>query len=526
MTNTNILSNETFVGALATATMIPESDIYLENCTIAASDLTTVTVADSTVSHLVPNLYVGCMAKIHGNSTKKGNYLIKSNTTTTITFAEDVAGANSEDSIDVTIYGFGAPCPAPPVITGKPTLLADNWLGLVNTLTPPSVEVEIGQINLAGAATRNIEYQFKKNETVSGGSLDFSVNNGSWLYYALGDFTVANSNHTLASAGNALSGTGYAVDLTHDKFLRVIGGAEYPPQDKTDVHTESVWDDNRQMVTEGGSGYWTYNFTESNGDSLPSFALEVTYEKGDLADANYYVGSEGGSTDATAKPFKDIYSRVFTGCQVNTLTLNFEEGQELRGNVDLVTRRAFDAPDDYSPKRRVRTATGLFNYASSDADVRPYMFSQGTVQLYGQTLARVKTGSVTISNNIAQARYIGQYDRGIMSNHIPAQRTYEISLTMEIVDTKLWDNLRADGEHQNAAGDTTLPYDGKIMIKFEKDSTDYIELAFTDYITQSLDIPFPEDKGPIDVAATFSARTLQTAKYVGNWKILHSNTGL
>ena len=526
MATTNTLANEVFTGALSTATMIPESDIYLENCTIAASDLTTVTVADSTVTHLVPNLYVGCMAKIDGNSTKKGTYLIKSNTTTTITFAEDVAGANSEDAIDVTIYGFGAPCPAPPVITGKPTLLADNWLGLVTTLTPPNVEVEVKQVNLAGSATRNVEYQFKAAETVSGGSIDFSVNNGSWLYYALGNYTVANNSHTLATAGAALSGNGYAVDLTNDKILRVLGGNEYPPQDKTDTYSSSVWDDTRQMVTEAGAGYWTYNFQEANGDTLPSFALEVTYEKSDIADANYYVGSEGADTDATARPYKDIYTRIFTGCQVNTLSLNFEEGQELTGNVELVTRRAFDAPEDYTPKRRVRSHSSLFNHLSADADVRPYMFSQGSIQLYGQTLAKVKTGSVTISNNIAQSRFIGQYDRGIMSNHIPAQRTYEIALTMEITDTKLWDNLRAQGEHQNATGDTTVPYDGKIMIKFEKDSTDYIELAFTDYITQSIDIPFPEDKGAIDVSATFSARTLSTAKYVGNWKILHSHVGL
>ena len=78
-----------------------------------------------------------------------------------------------------------------------------------------------------------------------------------------------------------------------------------------------------------------YTFTELNGDSLPSFALEVTYDKSttavtDVVDSNTHHSNR--------------YCRIFTGCQVNTLTLNFEEGQELKANVDMVTRSAFDAP--------------------------------------------------------------------------------------------------------------------------------------------------------------------------------------
>ena len=533
MTTTAILENEVFVGAGAGATMVPEMDIYLgPNCGAAyASGVSTLTIdsnfTDGTNSTLtlIPNLYVGCVAKLVDASgpTLRTQAVITENTATTLKFDENITNLGTT-GVEATIMGLGAPAPAPAVVSGKPTLLSDNWLGLVNTITPPSVEVELGQLNLAVAGTRNFAYQFKKNETVSGGSLDVSMSNGMWLYYALGDFTASATNWTITGATTG-GGTGVAFYDANDSFVRVIANEEYPPLPATGDNTVLSRDD-YLMVTDDADGYFTYDFSENNGDTLPSFALDVSYEKAGLADAEYYLGSEGTSTDIEAAPYKDIYSRVFTGCQVNSLTMNFEEGQELKSSVDLVTRRAFDAPADYMPKRQVRTASSLFNYSSVDAENQPYLFSGGNLTLYGQTLARVKSGSLTISNNLTAQRFIGNYSRDITSVHIPAQRTYEISLTMLITDTKLWDNLRAQGEHTGTSGNTTAPYTGRLALKFSKSTTDYIELKFNDYITQSVSVPFPDDKGPIEVEVTLSARTLEDAKYVGRWKILHSHTGV
>jgi hypothetical protein len=534
MTTTTILTDEVFTGAGVSATMIPESDIYFEGCDLLA-DFTTVDLIDAVegvAMTLVTNLYQGCMAKIVNatSASFNGTYMIKSNTGNTITFAEDIGDA-VDDDIDITIMSFGAPSPAPNVITGKPTLLADNWLGLVNTLTPPNVEVEVAQVSLALGGSRNLGYQYKKGETVSGGSLDISMGNGSWLYYALGSYNVTNGTsgggtaHSLGSAGS-LSGTGVAItsSVTNytDRLVRTIGGKEYPPSsDVTKL----------QQVTENTGGYYLYDFTENNGDALPSFALEVTYEKSGLGANDYFVGSEGTSpandSPNSTRPFKDIYARVFTGCQVNSLTMNFDEGQELKANLDLVTRRAFDAPVDYNPRRNQRTndssATGLFNYHADDTNIRPYLFSGGQIKLYGQTVARVKSGSVAINNNITPQRFIGQSSRQIMSAHIPAQRTYDINLSLLVTDTTIWDELRKDGESNGDGQQLTL--------KFAKDmdnSTvdDYIELKFEDYITQSVTVPLPDDKGPVQVDVVLSARKLADAKYQGDWKILQSASGI
>ena len=203
--------------------------------------------------------------------------------------------------------------------------------------------------------------------------------------------------------------------------------------------------------------------------------------------------------------------------------MNFEEGQELKTSLDLVTRRAFDAPIDYTPRRRVRTNTSLFNYHSDDTNNRPYLFSGGQIQLYGQTIARVKTGSLTIANNITPQRFIGQSSREVMSAHIPAQRTYDISLTLLITDSKVWEELRKEGE--------SLGTGQRLTLKFAKDLDnatvdDFIELKFNDYLTQSVSIPFPEDKGAVEVEVTLAARTLESATYQGDWKILQSASGV
>jgi len=547
MVTSTQLANEVFTGVGAGASLIPEMDIYLGPACSASGAVLTIDTQYTDGTHatlsLVPDLYIGCVVHlIDADSTSDTlTLVVKDNDATTLTFDETITGLGTT-GIDARIISFGAPAPAPKVDTNELTLLSDNWLGLVNTITPPNVEVEIGQLNLAVAGDRNFQYQFKKNETLSGGSMDVSISNGMWLYYALGNFTVERSTHTLGSAGaNHFSGNGVVIDEAENMILRTIGAEAYPPLPETG--SQGV--DGFQQITEAANGYYTYDFSEANGSTLPSFSLDVSYEKAGLDTGDdYYVGSKGSTgSEGTAgtfadadKPYKDIFSRIFTGCQLNGLTLNFEEGQELKGSLDFVTRRAFDTPIGYAPKRKVRDAKSLFNYATTsdahlstsaaaDLENQPFLFAGGSIKLYGQTLGKVVNGSIAINNNIQPQRFIGNYDRQITSQHIAGQRTYDITLTMLVSDTRLWHNLRADGEHQGTTTGDTFPNGGLLEFKFAKATNDYIELKFEDYITQSVNVPFPDDKGPLQVEVTLSARTLNDAKYVGNWVILHSQTG-
>ena len=94
-------------------------------------------------------------------------------------------------------------------------------------------------------------------------------------------------------------------------------------------------------------------------------------------------------------------------------------------------------------------------------------------------------------------------------------------MNMLITDTDLWNDLRAEQGENLEAGT-------KIQIKFSKTggytkTDDFISITLQDFITQTLDIPFPEDKGPVEVAVTFSARTLAECLYKGKWVILNND---
>lgn len=535
------LENEVWVGAGAAVTFIPENHIYL-GASITYSE-STLTKTNANFA-MVPNVYIGCTVKIL-NATITQYAVIKSNTETTLVLGEAVNTnfVSADAATKAWILPFGAPSPGPikadTTATRETMLLADNWLGLVNTFSPPSIDVELAQLNLAVAGTRNFRLQFKKGETVSGASLDTSMSHGAWLYYTLGRISTADHattqvNISACEANDIVTSGADATDL-----YRVLVGdnsealALYPPTDMANDGSYKLGSDNI-----------LYTFTESNGQDLPSFSLELTYEKEGIAANSYYVGSNSRLVDSVtddtihgsataAGEFSDshteIFCRVFTGCQVNSMTLNFEEGQEVKQNLDLVTRRAFDVPNGYHPKRGVRTGASddlnnFQNYLGATAtDKLPYMFSQGELTLFGSTVSKVKSGSLTITNNITPQRYIGNYNPEITSQHIPAQRTYEVSLTMLITDSDLWNDMRAkSGEN--------LDSDTRIDLRFSKDgdfdydsdkTADYFIIELRDFITQSVDIPFPDDKGPLEITATFSARTLANCQYSGGWVILN-----
>jgi len=142
------------------------------------------------------------------------------------------------------------------------------------------------------------------------------------------------------------------------------------------------------------------------------------------------------------------------------------------------------------------------------------MFSDGTIKIFGQTMARIKSGTLTINNNLMPQRFIGNYDRTITSTHIAGQRTYDLQLSLLITDRTIWDELRKKNETSDT--DST---DELIELEFAKSDDDKIVLKFDNYLTTSVDIPFPDDKGPLEVAVSVSPRTLNLCEYHGKWII-------
>ena len=293
-------------------------------------------------------------------------------------------------------------------------------------------------------------------------------------------------------------------DFTHTGIMRRLTGSGaghhvYPdPTPTGTAYADST------HGTIHASNPFVYTITENNKGTLPSFALDVAYAKGGKSGAAYSVQT----VQSSSTPEEEVYSRIFTGCQVNSLNIMFEEGQEVKNSVELVTRSAFDAPQNYSPQRQVTDITSFANYSENKI---PYLFHDGTIEVYGQTFARVKSGSLTINNNIVGQRFIGNYNNKIMSNHTAGQRQYEISLTLLITDTKIWDLMREGGEDN-----TNI-----LKLRFERSAADFVDLQFKDYITRSVSVPYPDDKGPVEVELMLSPRTLHSCTSQSRWAIFN-----
>ena len=526
-----MVSNEVYTGAGASATLIPEMEFDVGvgmnqtsgNLDINDSDLKTVDWALTSANvdkRLVADILTGCMAKVtvfqSNNSTVRTAeqvLMIKTNTTNSISFNQDLTSV-AADRARVVIQPFGAPLFRPTSTASKEYLLSDGWLGLVNSITAPSITVDNKQMNLAVGGTRDFRYQFKGRETVGNGSLDVSVNSGVWLYYALGEMTIdgtTESAETLESA--KVDEDCLYLDKTsgkNTKLRRAIKGTGnaitiLPPLLATD--TDSASEKVTAVVSSGVpvlSNNLTYTFTPTNGPVLPSFALELTHEK----------SSQTLTVGVDAKPSDNIMSKIYTGCQVNSLTLSFEEGMELKSNVDFLARRVFDAPEGYVPKTGEPDVSKLMNFNSDQGANKPFLFSDGEIRIFGQEYARVKSGTLTITNNLTPHSFIGNYNREITSAQTAGQRMYELSLNLLITDSEIWDKLRDDDEAQNQA-------DGDLIsLIFTKNTNEKITLTLDNYVVTNVDIPFPEDKGALEATMTVAPRTLKTASYVGKWAIM------
>tara|TARA_R100000742_G_C4276258_1_gene97206 strand:+ start:108 stop:2261 length:2154 start_codon:yes stop_codon:yes gene_type:complete len=410
------------------------------------------------------------------------------------------SGYSSASVANITSGSTNATFTATVGTTTAPNLLADNWLGLVNTITPPTVEAEMKQMNMALGGTRNFNYQYKGAETPGSASLDVSASHGMWLYYALGNISYATSG---AVSSNDLS-SGLINDAAYGKdsgsnIYRVKNGSILPP-----VPAGTTLADYHEIT-----GPLTYTFTESNSGDLPSFALEVTAEKGNV---NY-------ATQDTTDDKRKHYSKIYTGLQVNSLTMTFEEGQDVKMSVDAMCRKVHDAASNYIPKAGLTDNLNLFNRKAlpngtlTQDDTKPYMFSDGSIKAFGQSFARIKSGTLTVNNGLTAQRFVGNYDRTIVSAMTAGQRTYEVQLTMLITDNTMWDELRKQNETGSSIGD--------IELEFEKDdnTNDKIVIKLRDYLTTAVEVPFPDDKAALEVSMTLQARTLASCTYTGKWII-------
>ncbi len=528
MVNSNI-----FLGSGTTTTLVPE---LLLSALIDESESTatrlTLLPAFATNLLLVPNLYVGCKVELYDES-GTGN----PHTVHTIT-------ANGENTIDITpaheltleadvdyviIQPYGAPCPAKKTGSNSYRLNADNWLGLVETVSFPSTEIEMKQLNLSLGGTRNFTHQYKGIHTASGGNIALMANHGAFLYYALGsctgvkcttttstslDPTDENNAHVagavyIDSGDTAVTAFDGAFETAHLNqgpiFYRADAASVTllpPVVHGIDVHT------NLNLLTRPtyASGVIanpiTYEFSEANGEDLPSFSLEHSMTK----TTNTTI-TEGAATET------ETVVRIARGNRVNTLTMTANENEEVKMTMDLNTR-IVDHINDltttqvYTPRNNVGINTSLFNYDSNPEALDPFFFSSGSFSCFGQNFLKITNLTLTINNNLQDKRFIGMGSKRIKSA-IPAQRTYEIAFTAMVTDDTLLKELLNNTEDTGATNE--------IVLQFDKASGEQMLFNFQDYLLSSANVTVPDDKGAITIEGTVMPRTLDKCEVKTHW---------
>lgn len=425
--------------------------------------------------------------------------------------------------------------------------LSDNWIGLTNSVTPPSLDIEMKQMNLALAGTRNWTYQYKGLETAGEANIDVNLNHGSWLYYALGNVSsvsLTKTDKTHSSPFVSVDGVegsthkvyaGFTTDADRNtsghtangKFHRVLKGTSTLCPPLLPLSGAALLTTPNINASGIGENLITYTFTERNDATLPSFSLELTQEKGSN------VGSIPMTDTNTYN--QTVYSQIYPGCMVNSFTLSANENEEVKSTMGLNVKRIFETPNNYVSKAYDATNNDttefkrLFNFGQltgQDVDVTesnqsmidPFYFSDGTISLFGADFMKVSSMTLTINNSITDKRYVGQYNKQI-KHAVPAQRTYELSMQALVTDRRIFDELRRQSPHRFAlnAAETDNTKHALIQLLFTKDNGESIKLQFDDYMISANTWPIPDDKGVITVDFTIMPIRIGTMEAISSW---------
>jgi len=447
------------------------------------------------------------------SATRSGAVVTITNThagTTTATTHTGLTGSASTDTGITIANTLGT---SVTTTTGK-RLLSDQWLGIVESATFPTTEVETKQVNLSLGGSRNKTFQYKGIETASGANIGIVANHAAYLYYFLGRCTAISATNADATDPTDDGFTGLSNDVYFDPtfvedgplFYRTVSTDICPPilkgQDAlADIHKLTLPTQNSS--TNQIENAITYTFAESNSDTLPSFALEQVFSK--LPSSNTYRTNTADAHEDTN------FVKIARGNRVNTLTLTANENEEIKMTMDLNTRtvHSLEKTEAYDARRAVTDESSFFNYGSANTFLEPFFFSSGHFKIFGEQFLKINTLTLTMNNNLQDRRFIGVGNKSIKEG-IPAERTYEISFTGHVTDDRLYTELLNADEHAGTSGN-------ELELKFTKDNGEEFTLAFQDYMISANNFPIPDDKGAVVVEATVMPRTLSTCTVKTHW---------
>jgi len=308
----------------------------------------------------------------------------------------------------------------------------------------------------------------KMNSTISGGTLDTpsTIKSGSTAGGSggegakKGDYFIALTagTHTNIAAGDYIqigsSPSNYEVNRVVEKSTELIRLAT--PLREDHAAGQNV----APMTGTGATNYFTHTITETN--QLDSLSMDVHLR-------------DSGETAA------NDFNRRFYGGKVGAATLSAEEGgllvmgwdtvpfmggvhnQKLDSNFHATAAIPFHTLFQTVESDNIGSRTGTSSalaYPTQD----PYYFSEGSVQIFGQTFARVRNFSISINNNVEPRYYIERRGDSRVrgpSDIVEMRREYTMTATIALPDSEasltgttpsLFKELMLEGDYGLADG--------------------------------------------------------------------------
>ena len=434
-------------------------------------------------------------------------------TATVLTELDGTAGTNTGVTIANTL---GTTTTA----AGIKKLLADTWLGITESVTFPTTEVEMKQSNLSLGGSRNWTYQYKGIETAGAAEVNLIAHHGSWLYYFFGKCTGVSIADNVPSGtpptfDNAESSNAVYIDYgsvteTGPIFHRSVGTVMTPyvnPATETVGNLDKITSAPVQSGTAIQNAI-KYTFAEQEGDLLPSFALEQTFSK--LVGSDPYQTATSSDNPNNRNDEDLNFVKIARGCRVNTLTMTANENEEVKMNISANTRNVHSLEKDeaYEARNGVEDENSFFNFTSVDAFREPFFFSDGTFKIFGETFLKINTLTLTMNNTLVDRRFLGVGNKRVQEA-IPSQREYEIQFTGHVTDDLLYNELINDTENKTQT----------IELVFTKSNGEEIKLNFSNYFLSANNFPISEDKGAIVVEGTVKPRTCSLCEVNTHWQL-------
>ena len=412
-----------------------------------------------------------------------------------------------------------------PTAAGNPRLLADSWLGLTDTVGIPTTSIAVTPINIS-SGSRNIAYNLKGAESTASGNLNVSANHFTWLYYALGTKAITTTTgagavviDTSPSTDAPFLTTGqsgnnfiYDTDVPSEGFHRVIGNVICPPLNQKEGQNTG----NIKKISHTLTNKITYTFSESNEQTLPTFALEYSLKKPSSMSTVATDVSGAGISET-------VFTKIFPGCMVDTLSMSAASGEPVSMNVGFSPKKTYTAPNNYDTANAKTDVKDFVNFGSpkggaanvTESQLQPFFFSDGTIEMFGQDYIRLENIELSISNALQEKRFIGRTDK-TSTSHIPSQRIYGLSFTGLVTDNAIFEELR------NTSATSLSGTDGnQIKLNFVKNgaTTETLSMVFQDYMVVEADFPLTNDKGPVAVTWRIQPLQLKTCTHATNWII-------